>query len=120
MTANAANGSGEQPREGVAGPSSGGPAPAIRAYVESGCRSCGYALELMERVRHEYPTVRVEVVDVGVSSERLPDGVFAVPTVVLDGNVISLGTPSWERLAEQIEATIAAAERAPSHESRTP
>ena len=115
MGSNASGGSGDPAREGAPGH-----APAIHAYVESGCRSCAHAIELMERVRRDYPGVRVEVVDVGVSSDRLPDGVFAVPTVLLDGKVISLGTASWERLARQIEARVAAGERTTSRESRTP
>ena len=118
MSAKATNGPDERLRDGATGAAAA--SPAICAYVESGCRSCAFAVELMERARREYPRVSVEVVDIGVSSDRLPDGVFAVPTVVLDGHVISLGTPSWERLTQQIEARIAAGERTTPRESRTP
>ena len=118
MSAKTTNGSDERLSDGATGAT--GASLAICAYVESGCRSCAYAVELMERVRREYPRVSVEVVDVGVSSDRLPDGVFAVPTVVLDGQVISLGTPSWEPLTARIEARMAAGERTTPPESRTP
>ena len=77
-------------------------------YVQSGCRSCAHALEFVERIHAEYPAVEVRVVDIGVSSEQLPDGVFAVPTMVLDGEVISLGTPSWERVARVLDTKLAA------------
>ena len=77
-------------------------------YVESGCRSCAHALQLAERIRAEYPAVEVRVIDIGVSSEQLADGVFAVPTMVLDGEVISLGTPSWERIARVLDSKLAA------------
>ena len=77
-------------------------------YVESGCRSCANALELARRVRAEYPSVEVRVIDIGVSSEQLADGVFAVPTMVLDGEMISLGTPSWERIARVLDTKLAA------------
>ena len=81
------------------------------AYVERGCRSCAHALELVDRIRREYPSLNVEVIDVGVSSDQLPEGVFAVPTLVLDGEVIALGTPSWEGVASQIDARLAAVRR---------
>ena len=76
-------------------------------YVEPGCRSCAHALELVERIRREYPAVEIEVIDVGVSSDRLPDGVFAAPTLVLDGEVIALGTPSWKGVSSTLDARLA-------------
>ena len=76
--------------------------------MESGCRSCAHALELAERIHAEYPVVEVRVIDIGVSSEQLADGVFAVPTMVLDGEVVSLGTPSWERIARVLDSKLAA------------
>ena len=118
MSSKATNGSDERLRDGATGAT--GASLAICVYVESGCGFCAYAVELIERVRLEYASVSVEVVDIGVSSDRLPDGVFAVPMVVLDGQVISLGTPSWERLTQQIEARIAAGERTTPRESRAP
>jgi disulfide oxidoreductase YuzD len=63
---------------------------------------------LARRVRAEYPSVEVRVIDIGVSSEQLADGVFAVPTMVLDGEVISLGTPSWKRIARVLDSKLAA------------
>ena len=77
-------------------------------YVERGCRFCAHALEFVERIHAEYPAVEVQVIDIGVSSEQLPDGVFAVPTMVLDGELISLGTPSWERVARVLDSKLAA------------
>ena len=84
-----------------------GASATLCVYVESGCRTCAHALELVERIRREYPGVETEVFDVGVSSDRLPDGVFAVPTLVLDGEVIALGTPSWEGVSSELDARLA-------------
>jgi len=39
----------------------------------------------------------------GYRSEERTDGVFTVPTFVLDGEVVSLGTLSWERLMPLLE-----------------
>lgn len=113
MSAKAGSGSGEHAR------ASAGSAYAtvtLRVYVEAGCTTCAHALELMERVREEFPGVIVEAIDVGVSSDQLPQEVFAVPTVLLNDRVISLGTPSWERLVEEIRTTAAAGTNARARE----
>ncbi len=80
--------------------------PTLAVFVEQGCSSCLVAIELAERAREQFPDVDVKIVDVTVSSEEQPQGVFAVPTFVLDGEVISLGTPSWDRLAPLLDATL--------------
>ena len=77
-------------------------APADRAvrtlevYVDRWCSSCVAAREVAERVQRSHPEIAVEIVDLGaVSSGGIPDGVFATPTFVLNGRVVSLGTPGW-------------------------
>lgn len=82
-------------------------ATSLTLYVEEGCRACGHALEVIERVQREFPALRVGTVDLGgVSSREIPSGVFAAPTFVLDGEVISLGTPTWERLAPLLRSAL--------------
>lgn len=80
--------------------------PTLAIYVEAGCAACRHARQLAERARREIPDARVEIVDIGVSSEARPDAIFAVPTFTLDGEVISLGTPSWEELASRLRAAL--------------
>ena len=80
--------------------------PELALYVGEDCASCRMALDVAERVRREFPHVAVRVVDLSVSSADPPEGVFAVPTFLLDGEVVSLGTPSWERLKPLLRATI--------------
>ena len=77
--------------------------PTLVVYVEPGCASCAAARELAERVRSEFPRVDVKVIDLGVSSQRPPDHVVAVPAFLLDGAMVSLGTPSWDRLAPLLQ-----------------
>jgi len=79
---------------------------ALSLFIEEGCTSCGLAVEVAERARELYPHLEIKIVDIGVSSEEQPQGVFAVPTFVLDGEVISLGTPSWERLEPLLQAAV--------------
>lgn len=83
-----------------------GERPELAVYVGENCPSCQTAVEVAERARREFPHVDVSVVDLGVSSERQPDGVFAVPTFLLDGEIVSLGTPSWERLQPLLLAAL--------------
>ena len=87
---------------------SAGPRPKLVLYIGEKCPSCALAVEVAERARVEFPHVDVSVVDLGVSSEEQPEGVFAVPTFLLDGTVVSLGTPSWERLAPLLAVALGA------------
>ncbi len=80
--------------------------PTLVVYVEEGCPSCGTAIEVARRARGEFPHVDVKVVNLSVSSNDQPQRVFAVPTFMLDGEVVSLGTPSWERLAPLMHAAL--------------
>jgi len=76
----------------------------LTVYVEPGCSSCHAAREVAHRVRSIYPEIRVRVVDLSeVSSDEVPDEVFAAPTFLLDGEVVSLGTPAWGTLTALLE-----------------
>ena len=79
----------------------------LEIYVEAGCLSCGRALELAEEVTRLYPRLMVEVVDISQTERVLPDSVFAVPTYILDGRVVSLGNPSQVELSALIELALA-------------
>ena len=87
-------------------PGSAAGRPTLALYIGESCDSCRAAVEVAERAGREFPHIDVSVVDLGVSSELRPEGVFAVPTFVLDGEVVSLGTPSWKRLASLLRATM--------------
>ena len=85
-----------------------GAALTLRVFVESGCATCAHAVAMAERAREAYPQLGVEITDVGLSSPQpLPDGVFAVPTVMLGSELVSLGTPDWDALAARIDAALA-------------
>ena len=77
----------------------------LALYVAEDCRSCEAALAVAERARREFPDVAVHVIDLDVPSARLPAGVFAVPTFVLNDHVVSLGTPSWDHLSAALRDT---------------
>jgi predicted thioredoxin/glutaredoxin len=79
----------------------------LEIYVEAGCHSCVRALELAAEVIRLYPKLIVEVVDISQTESIVPDSVFAVPTYVLDGRVVSLGNPSQDELSALIESALA-------------
>ncbi len=67
-------------------------------YVAPACFGCDRARELATQVRGwQLPHVTVRLCDLGDPDTDRPDSVFAVPTYMLDGRVISLGNPeeSW-------------------------
>lgn len=75
----------------------------LALYVKQGCVACAAARELAIRAEREFQGLAVRVIDLSVSSEQVPEGVFAAPTFVLDDRIVSLGTPSWGRLCEAVD-----------------
>ncbi len=75
----------------------------LALYVEEGCSACAAARKLANRAERDFPGLAVSVIDLSVSSEGPPEGVFAAPTFVLDGRIVSPGTPSWARLCEAVD-----------------
>lgn len=67
-------------------------------FVSNHCPSCPDALEIAQRVRQRYPGVAVEIFNID-DDEPHPD-VFAVPTYMLDDQVVSLGNPTDEQLEQ--------------------
>jgi alkyl hydroperoxide reductase subunit AhpF len=79
---------------------------ALEIYVAIDCQTCARALELADAVARQYPGLIVEVIDVSETEAAVPDAVFAVPTYVLDGRVVSLGNPSVDDLTEMIDSAL--------------
>ncbi len=79
----------------------------LKVYVEEGCHSCGRAREIAQGVDEEYPQVSVRLIDVARSQP--PSEVFAVPTFVLNGEVVSLGNPRPSDLRQRIDRLLAPA-----------
>ncbi len=79
----------------------------LEVYVEAGCTSCNRAFEIAEEVAQMYPALSVEVIDISETQRSVPEAVFAVPTYVLDGKVVSLGNPSTADLRQMIDAALA-------------
>ncbi len=76
----------------------------LEIYVQSDCSTCAYAYQLAERIRREMPWVEVRVVDVTDPAAQVPTSVFAVPTYLLNGKTLSLGTPREADLLAALRA----------------
>jgi hypothetical protein len=72
----------------------------LQIYISDDCWSCEESLRIAAETCERFEHVTVELLD--LMSEKKPEAVFAAPTYVLDGRVISLGNPPRERLWRQL------------------
>lgn len=75
--------------------------PKLDVYVQDHCWSCEEAEQIVTDMREQFPDVEIALLD--IHPDEWPQEVFAVPTYILDGKVISLGNPSRERLQTKLE-----------------
>lgn len=73
-------------------------------YVAEHCMNCAYAYEVADRIRHDYPQVTLQIVDVSQPDAVVPEAVFATPTYLLNGRVWSLGNPSSDKISDTFAA----------------
>ena len=73
----------------------------LRVYVEEGCWACAESRRVVTEVARTFPEVQIEILD--VTNAPRPEAVFAVPTYVLDGRVISLGNPYVHELCYHLQ-----------------
>jgi hypothetical protein len=76
----------------------------LQVYVEEGCWSCAESRRIVADMAPQFPEVRIELID--VTNAPRPKAVFAVPTYVLDGRVISLGNPYRHELCRHLQAAL--------------
>jgi hypothetical protein len=75
----------------------------LEIYVAPDCFGCETACTLAGMVRAlDWPDLEVRLLDLSSPGVTRPATVFAVPTYVLDGRVISLGNPEREWLLAQL------------------
>jgi hypothetical protein len=83
-------------------------APRLDVYVSSECFNCTESVSLAAEAAQRFPVVAVRVIDLDQprGHGRLPDQLVAVPTYVLDGQVISLGNPYPEELFARLSEAV--------------
>lgn len=74
----------------------------LTVYISDDCWSCEETLRILDDVTPQFPDLLLERVD--TQQATLPENVFAVPTYLLDGKVISLGNPTREALRKRLAA----------------
>ncbi len=75
----------------------------LEIYIAPDCFGCETARMLAGTVRAlNRPDLEVRLLDLSEPHVTRPPEVFAVPTYVLDGRVISLGNPERDWLLDQV------------------
>ncbi len=74
----------------------------VDIYVMEGCYACIYSKEVAARIRVDFPTVQVRLVDIHTTPDPLPEAVFATPTYLLNDQLWSLGNPSPQDVQERL------------------
>ena len=79
----------------------------LEIYVAPGCLGCETAHGLVAIAREfAPPEFEVRLIDLSEPDAIRPPAVFAVPTYLLDGQVISLGNPDEAWLLAKIELSM--------------
>lgn len=76
----------------------------LSVFIEAGCELCIWALATVSEIRRRFPDLKLTIVDISKTEGPIPDAVFAVPTYILNGKVVSLGNPDVEDLDRTIRA----------------
>ncbi len=85
--------------------------PRLLVYTARTCRVCAYARALAAVLGQRFPMVEVAVIDIDAPGAHVPDHVFAVPTFVLDGRVVSVGNPAPEEMERTLSDAVRNADR---------
>jgi hypothetical protein len=80
----------------------------LRVYITSQCFSCEEAVLIAAEITQKFPQIITEIVNLEDPCASKPDAVFAVPTYVLNGRLLSLGNPYREQLFAKITDLLAA------------
>jgi hypothetical protein len=73
----------------------------LEIYVSSECSNCQEALLIAEQARG-IAGLEVDVVHIDDPDCLVPPSVFAVPTYILDGRVVSMGNPAREAFLAEL------------------
>ena len=77
----------------------------LEIYVAHECTNCEEALLIAERARG-IAGLEVAVIDLDKPGQNVPQRVFAVPTYLLNGKVVSLGNPAREEFLARLRTEL--------------
>lgn len=72
----------------------------LQIFITDDCWSCEESRRIAAETRARFEEVEVTLLD--LQSEERPSSVFAAPTYLLNGRIISLGNPRREELWAQL------------------
>ncbi|MFW6069589.1 MAG: hypothetical protein ACOC9X_00975 [bacterium] len=72
----------------------------LQIFITDDCWSCEESRRIAAETRARFDEVEVTLLD--LQSEERPSSVFAAPTYLLNGRIISLGNPRREELWAQL------------------
>ena len=78
----------------------------LEIYISDQCPNCQEALLLAAQARG-IAGIEVSVVNLDTPGQRVPPQVFATPTYVLNGRVVSLGNPERNGFLARLRAELA-------------
>ncbi len=78
----------------------------LEVFVGEHCWQCPEARALAHEFQKEFAALKVRVIDLDQPGVKKPANVFAVPTFLLNGKLISLGTPYRDELRDEIRAAL--------------
>jgi len=77
--------------------------PTLKVFITENCPGCDEALSIATRVEQNYADrITVEVIDIVKAEQIVPEAVFATPTFMLNGRIVSLGNPSPQEVSQWI------------------
>jgi len=85
--------------------------PALDVYVTQHCFGCTEAMRLARVAARRFPSISIRVVDLQREPDARPENLVAVPTYILDGQIIWLGNPRQVDLLLRLERSLGARPR---------
>jgi hypothetical protein len=76
----------------------------LLVYIQEDCWTCNESRRIVAEIAPQFSQLAVELVN--IEEPNRPDEVFAVPTYILDGHVISLGNPYRDELRRKIKTAL--------------
>lgn len=80
----------------------------LDVFVSTHCWQCPEARTIAQEMEKEFVPLGVCVIDLDEPEAQKPVSVFVVPTFLLNGKVVSIGTPSRDALRLQIKDALSA------------
>jgi hypothetical protein len=77
----------------------------LTIYIAEHCSGCDRAQVLAAQMGQFFPELTVELIDLATELDNREE-IFAVPTYMLNGRVVSLGNPKPDWLRDLIETEV--------------